>query len=94
MDILVTGAYGFIPEGSGQYPGGYGYGPVNKLPAPDRGTTMGRSLTGQLAFTELAAATEGIDAMDHMFAVTESEVLEKILFCLRLFSEPLVRYQH
>ena len=76
----------------------------NKLPDPDRETTMGRSLTGQLTFADLAAATEGIDAlqvrlaqddydhaarfdlavclvhqhdydraMDHLFAVMESE---------------------
>ena len=35
----------------------------NKLPDADRETTMGRSLTGQLAFADLAAATEGIDAL-------------------------------
>ena len=76
----------------------------NKLPDPDREMTMDRSLTGQLAFADLAAATEGIDAlqvrlaqdasdhaarfdlavclvnqhgydgaMDHLFAVMESE---------------------
>jgi putative thioredoxin len=76
----------------------------NKLPEPDGETTMGRSLTGQLAFADLAAATEGVDvlqgrvaqdgadhaarfdlavclvnqhdydrAMDHLFAVMESE---------------------
>jgi putative thioredoxin len=76
----------------------------NKLPDPDRETAMGRSLRGQLTFADLAAATEGIDAlqerlvqdasdhaarfalavclvnphdydgaMDHLFAVTESE---------------------
>jgi len=35
----------------------------NKLPEPDRETTLGRSLLAQLAFAELAAATEGIDAL-------------------------------
>ncbi|MFC1774673.1 tetratricopeptide repeat protein [Pseudomonadota bacterium] len=76
----------------------------NKLPDADRETTMGRSLTGQLAFADLAATTAGIDAlqerlvqdaadhaarfdlavclvsqhdydgaMDHLFAVMESE---------------------
>ena len=40
----------------------------NKLPDADRETTMGRSLTGQLAFAELAAATEGIDALQARLA--------------------------
>ena len=35
----------------------------NKLPDADRETTLGRSLLGQLAFADLAAATEGIDAL-------------------------------
>ena len=40
----------------------------NKLPDADRETTMGRSLTGQLAFADLAAATEGIDALQERLA--------------------------
>jgi hypothetical protein len=58
--VLLTEA---IRKDPGNNPGGYGYGPVNKLPEPDRETTMGRSLTGQLTFADLAAATEGIDAL-------------------------------
>ena len=40
----------------------------NKLPVQDRETTMGRSLTGQLAIAELAAVTEGIDVLQERLA--------------------------
>lgn len=38
-------------------------GLFNKLPDRDKESEMGKSLTGQLTFTDLAAATEGIDVL-------------------------------
>ncbi len=37
----------------------------NRLPKPDKSSEMGKALTGQLLFLELAAKTEGVDSLTH-----------------------------
>lgn len=45
----------------------------NKLPEADKDTSMGKSLTGQLNFAELAGKTQGIDALTAALAADDND---------------------